>query len=46
MKSYSSLITEETKYEVCLYKTLINKASINKASNPVLSLLRLVIQHW
>lgn len=43
MKSYSSLITEETKYEVCLYKTLINKASINKASNPVLSLLRLVI---
>ena len=38
MKSYSSLITEETKSDICLYKTLINEASI-----PVLSLPRLVI---
>lgn len=38
MESYPSLITEETKSDICLYKTLINKAS-----TPVLSLPRLVI---
>ena len=43
MKSYPSLITEETKFDVCLYKTLINKALTTVLDLPRLVIIALVM---